>query len=64
MDNKIKRIAPPEFWRFVFIIYVCFFHFEEDVYDGACILANAGYLGVDFFLLISGFAVSYSYRRK
>ena len=64
MDNKNIRIAPPEFWRFVFIIYVCFFHFEEDVYDGACILANAGYLGVDYFLLISGFAVSYSYSRK
>lgn len=61
---KGKRIAPPEFWRFVFIMMICFLHFEEDVYDDVHILAYGGYLGVDFFFLLSGFAVAYSNKRK
>ena len=61
---KSKRIAAPEFWRFIFIMMICFLHFEEDVYDGIHILAYGGYLGVDFFFLLSGFAVAYSNKRK
>ena len=53
-----RRIAPPEFWRFLFILFICFLHFEEDVFDRNHIIANAGYLGVDFFLLLSGFVVA------
>ncbi len=61
---KGKRVAPPEFWRFVFIMMICFLHFEEDVYDNVHILAYGGFLGVDFFFLMSGFAVAYSHKRK
>ena len=50
---KGKRVAPPEFWRFVFIMMICFLHFEEDVYDNVHILAYGGFLGVDFFFLMS-----------
>jgi peptidoglycan/LPS O-acetylase OafA/YrhL len=66
MVTRIRagRIAPPEFWRFVFIMMICFLHFEEDVYDDNHILAYGGYLGVDFFFLLSGFAVAYSNKRK
>lgn len=63
MENS-ARIAPPEFWRFVFIIFVCLLHFEEDVYDKAHIIANSGYLGVDFFLLLAGFVVSLNHYYK
>ena len=61
---KSKRIAPPEFWRFVCILYVCFYHFEADVYDGVTVLSKGAYLGVDFFLMLSGYAVAYSNNRK
>ena len=56
------RVAPPEFWRFFFILFICFLHFEEDVYDKVHLIANAGYLGVDFFLLLSGFVVSMNHH--
>ncbi len=35
-----KRVAPPELWRFYFIMMICFLHFEEDVYDDVHILRN------------------------
>lgn len=62
--SKTTRIAPPEFWRFVFILFICFLHFEEDVYDRVHIVANSGYLGVDFFLLLSGFVVAFNHGLK
>ncbi len=61
---KNSRIAPPEFWRFIFILFVCLLHFEEDVYSRIHIIANAGYLGVDFFLILSGFVVAYNHDKK
>jgi peptidoglycan/LPS O-acetylase OafA/YrhL len=61
---KSKRIAPPEFWRFVIMMMICFLHFEEDVYDNVHILAYGGFLGADYFFLMSGFAVAYSHKRK
>ena len=61
---KSKRIAAPEFWRFFFFMFVCFLHFEEDVYDDVLIVAKGGHLVADFFFLLSGFAVAYSYQRK
>ena len=64
MEISNRIVAPPEFWRFVFIMMVCFLHFEEDVYDDVHILAYGGYLGVDFFFLLSGFAVAYSNKRN
>ncbi len=62
--NKATRIAPPEFWRFFFILYICFLHFEEDVYGKTHLIANAGYLGVDFFLILSGFVVALNHSNR
>lgn len=61
---KIKgtRIAPPEFYRFFFIFFICFLHLEEDIFDRNHIVANAGYLGVDFFLLLSGFVAGLNHH--
>ena len=61
---RSKRIAPPEFWRFVFILFICVLHFEEDVYDRHHILAYGGYLGVDFFLLLAGFTVALNHDKS
>ena len=61
---KETRIAPPEFWRFIFIIFICFLHFEEDFFNRNHLIANSGYLGVDFFLLLSGFVVGMNNYNK
>lgn len=45
-----------ELWRFVFTSIVCLLHFEG-AYVGwdSCYIFKCGYLGVEFFFILSGF---------
>lgn len=56
-----KRNSLLELWRFVFCMVVLFFHFfikaEMDYF-------HAGYLGVEFFLIVSGYFVASYYQKK
>lgn len=59
------RVATPEFWRFVFVMAMVFGHFEDDYLGfGNNFIAIGGYLGVEFFLLLSGFAITLQYERS
>lgn len=44
-----------EFWRFVFTCIVCLMHFETVYFDGVNKIFACGYLGVEFFFILSGF---------
>lgn len=64
-----------EIWRFVFMCIVCLLHFETAYSGGTNRIFACGYLGVEFFFILSGFmmmnhaersndtAVKYVYER-
>lgn len=60
--EHINRIAAPEFWRFVFIMAIALLHFEEDLYNRVHMIGEGGYLGVEFFFLLSGFLIAMQYK--
>lgn len=64
-DVSKNRIATPEFWRFVLVMAMVFGHFEDDYLGwGNNFIAIGGYLGVEFFLLLSGFAIVLQYEKS
>lgn len=44
-----------EFWRFIFTCIVCLLHFETVYLGGGNNIFASGYLGVEFFFILSGF---------
>lgn len=44
-----------EFWRFIFTCIVCLLHFETAYFGGSNKYFACGYLGVEFFFILSGF---------
>lgn len=62
--NTNRRVAAPEFWRFFFIMAIALLHFEEDLFNRVHWIAEGGYLGVEFFFLISGFVIALQYKTK
>lgn len=44
-----------EFWRFIFTCVVCLLHFETSYWGGEQYIFASGYLGVEFFFILSGF---------
>ena len=65
--NKITNTKAPkrnyvlELWRFIFCIMVLGFHFFSKI-DSR--LFHAGYLGVEFFFLVSGYFIGSFYFRQ
>ncbi|NFG28049.1 acyltransferase [Clostridium botulinum] len=59
----MKKNNAIEFWRFVIISFVIMLHFDED-YVGKYIFFSGGYLGVDFFFILSGFFLVHNYERS
>ena len=51
-----------EFYRFLFSIVVCIFHFRT--YTPSCRPFDSGYLAVEFFFILSGFFLAKSAERK
>lgn len=52
-----NRIYTIDFYRFIFILLICFLHFEYP-YCGKQIYFICGYLAVDFYFILSGFLLS------
>lgn len=44
-----------ELWRFIFTCIVCLLHFETEYFEGTNYIFACGYLGVEFFFILSGF---------
>lgn len=56
-----KRNPTLEFWRFVFCIAVLGFHFFSKINRN---YFHAGYLGVEFFFIVSGYFIGAYYEKK
>lgn len=56
-----KRNTTLEFWRFVFCIAVLGFHFFSKINMN---YFHAGYLGVEFFFIVSGYFIGVYYERQ
>lgn len=52
-NSQEKRHGKVDIYRFLFALVVCVYHFELIYYDGTRYV-NAGYIGVEFFLILSG----------
>lgn len=59
----MKRNNAIEFWRFIIIAFVIMLHFDED-YVGKYMFFSGGYLGVDFFFILSGFFLMNTYEKS
>ena len=56
-----KRNYTLEFWRFVFAISICAFHFElkyVEIFGVENTFFASGYMGVEFFFIFSGFFIA------
>lgn len=60
----MKRDYTIEFWRFVFCIVILFLHLFSKVSDYVYPLCKAGYLGVEFFFLLSGYGIFGFYIKR
>ena len=49
MNNSIQ------FWRYLFTCVICMLHFEVAYFSGQQPIFKCGYLGVEFFFILSGF---------
>lgn len=56
-----KRNDVLELWRFIFCIMVLGFHFFSKIESE---LFHAGYLGVEFFFLVSGYFIGSFYTKQ
>lgn len=63
MKVNEERNNAIEFWRFIMIGFVCLLHFNEDYIKNHGTFAG-GYLGVDFFFILSGYLLIKSYNKK
>ena len=61
-----KRNYAIEFYRFLFSLIVCIFHFSTYLSDGraAGFPFDSGYLVVEFFFMLSGIFLAHSAERK
>lgn len=57
---KTKRNGNIEFLRFCFCMFIVFLHFTDTIKSG---LFLSGYLGVDFFFMLSGFFIAKKLRK-
>ena len=61
---KSKRNYTLEFWRFVFALLICLFHFERKyiIPEGADFFFYfaSGFMGVEFFFILAGFFIARS----
>ncbi|MDR3277216.1 MAG: acyltransferase family protein [Oscillospiraceae bacterium] len=60
MENR--RNYTLEFWRFFFSLIICAFHFES-IFEKWTV-AEAGFMGVEFFFMLSGYLIAQSYARR
>lgn len=44
-----------QFWRYIFTCLICVLHFETQYFSGSQPFFRCGYLGVEFFFILSGF---------
>ena len=44
-----------QFWRYLFTCLICILHFETQYFSGEQPFFLCGYLGVEFFFILSGF---------
>lgn len=61
MKQKPGRDDTVELWRFIFCIAVLGFHFFLKMESS---ILRAGYLGVEFFFILSGYGLSSYYHKK
>ena len=70
MSTKSKRIGEIELLRFVFCVFVVLFHVNKNIfhqlssYHYALALSPRGYIGVEFFLMLSGYFMALSIDKK
>jgi len=70
MVTKSKRNGTIELFRFIFCIGIIFHHIGTRFYGGELVLDNnfkffcSGYIGVEFFFLVSGFLLAKSAMKK
>jgi peptidoglycan/LPS O-acetylase OafA/YrhL len=63
------RNSAVEFWRYAFAVFVAMYHFEK-IYDVAPWMsatrrvANAGFIGVEFFFILAGFLIAEADKRR
>lgn len=55
----MKRNIPIEFFRFVFICFICLWHFNN-----VATFLKHGYIAVEFFFILSGFYLYKNYRKN
>jgi len=52
-----------EYWRLIFTILVCLLHFSATYFQGKSLFLG-GYISVEFFFILSGFLLFYTYDIK
>ncbi len=60
--RKTKRVSSVEFWRFVFTVLVCLYHFE--IYFPKREVFLSGSSAVEFFFVLAGFLIAMSAAHK
>lgn len=55
--------ASIELWRFIFTAMVCFLHFNDAYFKGKSYFGG-GYTSVEFFFILSGFLLMYSFEKR
>src|SRR5674476_53751 len=59
----MKRNNNVEFWRFIFTVIVCLFHFSGTYFSGKSYFSG-GYIAVEFFYILSGFLLMSSQTKS
>ena len=60
--KKSRRVASVEFWRFLFTVLVCLYHFEILFPKRKLFLSGSS--AVEFFFVLAGFTIAMSAAHK